>query len=190
MNQTVVHINMTVHEDHYSTKFKISVGLVSPILSFFIIFLYWGIIYYEKFGHDPLKRDLSNMLFSSLCKTISIGIVMLMVVINIRIIFGPILFSIAVFCYFLALNFTFYWHSVNYEIIIYKFMTMCTKKNIVNINDAMWHSILSRTNVLCAFLLSSVIVLMSQTSPMIHFLSSRTFIINEEIEIHSPSTTL
>ena len=126
MNQTAVKINMAVFEDHYSTEFKLCFGLVSLILSLLIISLYWGIIYYEKFGHDPLKRDLSNMLFSSLCKTISIGIVILMVVINIRIIFGPMLFSIGVFCNFLTLNFNFYWHFVNYEILIYKFLTMCT----------------------------------------------------------------
>ena len=84
MNQTAVDVNMTIFEDNYSTELKICVGLVSPILMFVIIFLYWGIIYYEKFGHDPLKRDLSNMLFSSFCKSVSIGIAIVIVVRTIR----------------------------------------------------------------------------------------------------------
>ena len=41
MNKTVIDINMTVFEDNYSTEFKIIVGIVGPILSFLIIFLYW-----------------------------------------------------------------------------------------------------------------------------------------------------
>ena len=171
MNQTAVNITMTVFEDHYSTEFKLCFGLVSLILSFLIISLYWGIIYYEKFGHDPLKRDLSNMLFSSFCMSMSIIMPFLLVLTTIRVIFGPILISISVFCYSLILSFTFYWHFVHYEIIIYKFMTLCTKSNIVNINDAIWHSILNRTNLMCVALLSTVTVLMTETSIMVHFLS-------------------
>ena len=171
MNQTAVKISMPVFEDQYSTEFKLCFGLVSLILSFFIIFLYWGIIYYEKFGHDPLKRDLSNMLFSSFCKSMSIIMPILLVLNTIRIIFGPILLSISVFCYSLALSFNFYWHFVHYEIIIYKFMTLCTKANIVNINDAIWHSILNRINLMCAALLSPITVLMTETPIMVHFWS-------------------
>ena len=171
MNQTAVHINMTVFEDDYSTESKIFIGIVGPILSFLVIFLHWGIIYYEKFGHDALKRDLSNMLFSSFCKSLSILISFLIVVATIRIIFGTFLTSISLFCYFVSLNFSFYWHLVNYEIIIYKFMTICTKAKIVNINDAIWHSILIQTNVMFAFLLSSVIVLITENSYIIDLLS-------------------
>ena len=85
MNQTIVDINMTVYEDdNYSTEFKIFVGIVGPMLSFLILFLYWGIIYYEKYGHDPLKRDLSNMLFSSFCISISMIFSFLVVIVTIR----------------------------------------------------------------------------------------------------------
>ena len=50
MNQTAMLINMTVFEDHYSTEFKLCFGLVSLILSFFIIFLYWhtGTLWYMR----------------------------------------------------------------------------------------------------------------------------------------------
>ena len=181
MNKTVIDINMTVFEDNnYSTEFKIFVGIVGPILSFLIIFLYWGIIYYEKYGHDPLKRDLSNMLFSSFCISISILFPFLLVVATIRIVFGPLFTSISVFCYFLTLNLTFYWHFVNYEIIIYKFMSLYTRTNIVNINDAVWHSILNQTNVMCGILLSTIIILTTETSKMVYFLSGTLIFIQEK----------
>ena len=189
MNQTAVYINMTVLENDFSTKSKIVFGIVGPVLSFLIIFLYWGIIYYEKFGHDALKRDLSNMLFSSLCKSVVILVSFLIVVATIRIIFGPFLSSISVFCYFVSLNFTFYWHFVNYEIIIYKFMTLCIKANIVNINDAIWHSILNRTNVMCVVLLSTVNILMTETSITVHFLSATSIYIQRK-DIQSLPNTL
>ena len=176
---------MTVFEDNnYSIEFKIFVGIVGPILSFLIIFLYWGIIHYEKYGHDPLKRDLSNMLFSSFCISISILFPFLLVIATIRIIFGPLFTSISVFCYFLQVNFTFYWHFIHYEIIIYKFMILCTRANIVNINDAMWYSILIRTNMMYALLLSTLIIITSETSIMVRFLSGTSIFIQEE-EIQS-----
>ena len=172
MNKTVIDINMTVFEDNnYSTEFKIFVGIVGPILSFLIIFLYWGIIYYEKFGHDPLKRDLSNMLFSSFCISITMTFSFVIVIVTIRIIFGPFLTSISVFCYFITLSFSFYWPFVNYEIIIYKFISLCTRATIVSINDAIWYSILIRTNVMCVLLLSTITIITSETSMMVHFLS-------------------
>ena len=189
MNQIAVDINMTIFEDNYSTELKICVGLFSPILIFVIIFLYWGIIYYEKFGHDPLKRDLSNMLFSSFCKSISIGTAIFIVVTTIRTIFGPILNSISVVCYYLSLNFVFYWHFVNYEILIYKFMTMCTKANIVNINYAIWHSILNQTNMMYAFLLSTVIVQTTEPPFVFPFLSG-TLIMFDKMNIQLPLNTL
>ena len=173
---------MTVFEDdNYSTEFKIFVGIFAPILTFFIVFLYWGIIHYEKYGHDPLKRDLSNMLFSSFCISISILFPFLLVVATIRIVFGPLFTSISVFCYFLALNFTFYWPIVHFEIIIYKFMTLCTRATIVNINDAIWYSILIRTNVMCVLLLSTITIITSETSMMVHFLSGTSIFIQEEV---------
>ena len=104
MNLTAFDINMMVDKDFdYPTGIKIFVGLFAPILSFFIIFLNWGIIYYEKFGNDPLKRDLSNMLFSSFCKSILIATLFVITVMAIEIIFGPILTSIAIF---LQISFT------------------------------------------------------------------------------------
>ena len=70
MEETTIVAKLTFIED-FSRGFKFCVGVISPIFCLLILFLYWGIIYYEKFGHDPLKRDLSNMLLSSLCKSIS-----------------------------------------------------------------------------------------------------------------------
>ena len=191
MNQTAVDINMTVFEDDdYCTQSKIFVGLVGPILSFLIIILYWGIIYYEKFGHDPLKRDLSNMLFSSLCKSVSIINAFLIAVGTIRIMFGPILTSIAFFCYFIQLNFTNYMNFVCYEIVIYTFLTLCTKANIVNINDTIWHSVLNRTNVMFAVLISTVFILTTTDAPIIiHFLSGR-LIMFDKLNVQLPVDTL
>ena len=71
MEETTNAANLTESEE-FSRVFKIGVGFVSPISCLLIFSLYCGIIYYEKMGHDPLKRDLSNMLVSSICKTMAI----------------------------------------------------------------------------------------------------------------------
>ena len=183
MEEKTIVAKLTFIED-FSRGFKFCVGVISPIFCLLIFCLYWGIIYYEKYGHDPLKRDLSNMLFSSFCISISIMFSFLIVIVTIRIIFGPFLTSISVFCHFITLNFSFYWPFVNYEIIIYKFISLCTRATIVNINDAIWYSILIRTNVMCVLLLSTLIIITSETSTIGHFLSGTAIFIQEE-EIQS-----
>ena len=75
--------------EEYSLETKVCVGLMAPILVLLILFLNWGIAYYEKFGHDPQKRNFSNMMISSFCLGLGVSHTFFALVGSIRIIFGP-----------------------------------------------------------------------------------------------------
>ena len=44
--------------EEYLLETKVCVGLMAPVLVVLILFLNWGIAYYEKFGNDPQKRNM------------------------------------------------------------------------------------------------------------------------------------
>ena len=48
--------------EEFSLETKVCVGLTTTVFVFLILFLNWGIVYYEKFGHDPQKRNFYNMI--------------------------------------------------------------------------------------------------------------------------------
>ena len=75
--------------EEYSLETKVCVVLMYPILVLLILFFNLGIAYYEKFGHDPQKRNFSNMMISSFCLGLSVSHTFVALFGSIRIIFGP-----------------------------------------------------------------------------------------------------
>ena len=75
--------------EEYLLETKVCVGLMAPVLVVLILFLNWGIAYYEKFGNDPQKRNLYNMMISSFCMGLGTFHTFVVVFVSIRIIFGP-----------------------------------------------------------------------------------------------------
>ena len=162
---------MTATEE-FSRGFKICVGFVSPISCLLIFSLYCGIIYYEKMGHDPLKRDLSNMLVSSICKAMAIHTITYFIINSIAVLFDSLFTSIYVTCYFIRVCSIFCCHFSIIEFIIYKFFTVYTKTNIINISDDYWHCFLSQMNVMLSVILSIMLVMLNWESfTKVHFLS-------------------
>ena len=171
MEQTTIEANMTIVEG-FSTGFKICVGLMSPIIVLLIFSLYGGIIYYEIMGHDPLKRDLSNMLMSSICKAMAIHTSTYFVISSIAIIFNSVFTTIYVTGYFIRVWSIFCCHFSIIEFIIYKFFTIYTKTNIINISDDYWHCFLSQMNIMLSGILSIVLVILKmETFSRFQFLS-------------------
>ena len=72
---------------------------------------------------------------------------------------------------------------VCYEIVIYTILTLCTKANTVNINDTIWHSVLNRTNVMFAVLISTVLVLTTTDTPIIMYFLSGTLIMFDKLNV-------
>ena len=171
MEETTIVAKLTFIED-FSRGFKFCVGVISPIFCLLIFFLYWGIIYYEKMGHDPLKRDFSNMLVSSTCKAMAIHTLTFFVISSIAIIFESLFITIYVFCYFIRVCSIFYCHFAIFEYITYKFFTIYTKTNIINISDDFWHCFLSLMNVILAVIISIMLVILKmETLTSLQFLS-------------------
>ena len=171
MEETTNVANLTESEE-FPRVFKIGVGFVSPISCLLIFSLYCGIIYYEKMGHDPLKRDLSNMLVSSICKTMAIHTITYFIINSIAVLFDSVFTTIYVTCYFIRVCSIFCCHFSIIEFIIYKFFTVYTKTNIINISDEFWHCFLSQMNVMHSFILSIMLVLWKiETLTRIHLFS-------------------
>ena len=67
-------MNQTIYT--YSLTTKVCIGVFSPLGLVITVLLYGGIIYYEKWGNDPQKRSLSNMLMCYFCWTLMILVIL------------------------------------------------------------------------------------------------------------------
>ena len=144
--------SITVEE--YSLETKVCAGLTAPVLLFLILFLNWGIVYYEKFGHDPQKRNLFNMMLSCFCMCLSIAHIFVVVFGSILIIFGPFDASnsfafLVVLRIFLNFN-----RFCLLEVGIYRVLAAYIPKVIIGINDDWCHCFLICCNLMMAFVIS------------------------------------
>ena len=115
---TPIETNMIIID--YSKECKITITILCPIFILLTILLHGGFIYFEKFGYDPLKRNLSNMLMSSISKSLLIIMVPYTVIGAFRMIFGPISLTISIsFQFYIQCCITYC--SLNFiELIVYK----------------------------------------------------------------------
>ena len=140
--------------EEYSLETKVCFGLIAPVLAFLILFLNWGITYYEKFGHDTQKRNFSNMMLSSLCMGLLLCNFFVLVFGSIRIIFGPFDASnsftfIAILKIFFVLNVL-----CLLEVGIYKMLAAYFPKAIIGIIDDWYHCFFNLWNFMMAIIIS------------------------------------
>ena len=131
----------------YSLTTKVGIGILSPIFLVITILLYGGIIYYEKWGNDPQKRSLTNMLMGSFCWNVMALIIFSVSIGSLRICIGPLGttfgYIMIVTRQFCILNFL----ACLLEIIIVKILQI-TKWNIMaNLNDGFWFALLNFINI-------------------------------------------
>ena len=172
---TLIETNITIIE--YSEKCKIAVGVLSPIFILLTIFLHGGVIYFEKFGHDPLKRNLSNMLLSSISKSLTILLVPYTSICAIRIIFGPISVAISIIFQFFIQCCIAYNSLCFSEFIVYKIVVNFPCINIVNFNDSFFHQIFNAFNITISILVVTILLHVGPTGVISQFLSSTTFLV-------------
>ena len=140
--------------EEYSLETKVCVGLTAPVLVLIIFFMNWSIVYYENFGHDPQKRNLSNMMLSSFCMVLGTGIIISLVLVSIRIIFGPFDASNSfAFLVILKLHLNFN-HFCLMEVGIYKVLAKYFPKAIIGINDDWCHCFFICLNFMMSFIIS------------------------------------
>ena len=184
MEKTMIEANMTVTEE-FSRGFKIGVGFVSPISCLLIFFLYCGIIHYEKMGHDPLKRDLSNRLVSSIFIALTIHIITYFIINSIVVLFDSVFTTVYVTCYWMRVCSISCCHFSIIEFIIYKYFALYIKTNIININDEFCHCFLSQMNVMLSIIFSVTLVFWNiETLTRIHFLSGTMVLFEMNIQYY------
>ena len=142
--------------EEFSLKTKVCVGLTAPILLFLIIFLNFGIAYYEKFGNDPQKRNLYNMLISSLCMGLATGMSFWVVFPSIRIIWEP--FDVSnVFALSVTITFFQVFNGLCLlEAIFYRVLAVYHPKAIIGINDDFFHQFFNYWNIMIALIYSLI----------------------------------
>ena len=138
----------------FSLKSKVCVGLTGPVLVFLAYFLNSAIVYYEKFGNDPQKRNLYNMMISSFCLGITTGTSFWMVFVSIRIIWGP--FDVSnVFAFTVVIAFFQMLNALSIlEAIFYRVLALYYPKAIIGINDDWFHHFFNYWNIMIALIAS------------------------------------
>ena len=131
----------------YSLSTKVSVGILSPIFLVITILLYGGIIHYEKWGNDPQKRSLTNMLMGSFCWNVMALIVFSVSIGSLRICFGPLGttfgYIMIVTRQFCILNIL----ACLLEIIVVKILQITKWNMMANLNDGFWFLLLNFMNI-------------------------------------------
>ena len=140
--------------EEYSLEIKVCVVLMTPILVSLILFLNLGIAYYEKFGHDPQKRNLSNMMISSFCLGLSVSHTFMALFGSIRIIFGP--FEISnTFSFLVMTKIVVVFKKLCFlEVGIYRLLAVYFPKSIIGLNDDFFHCFFNCWNLMMACIIS------------------------------------
>ena len=97
-------------------------GIIFPVGLIISSIFYWGTIFYERYGGDPMKRTIQNKLVSAIafsiimhCYTDNVGMAW-------RIQIGPINDNVAMILVFITASFDVFLMMNLSEIIIYKVM--------------------------------------------------------------------
>ena len=143
-----------LHVEEYSLETKVCVVLMTPILVSLILFLNLGIAYYEKFGHDPQKRNFSNMMISSFCLGLSVSHTIMALFGSIRIIFGP--FDISnTFAFLVMTKIVVVFKKLCFlEVGIYRLLAVYLPKSIIGLNDDFFHCFFNCWNLMMACIIS------------------------------------
>ena len=103
-----------------NTTVRIAHGMIFPIGLIISSIFYWGTIYYERYGSDPMKRTIQNKLVSAIafsiimhCYTDNVGMAW-------RIQIGPINDNVAIILVFITASFDVFLMLNLSEIIIFK----------------------------------------------------------------------
>ena len=140
--------------EEYSLETKVCVFLMTPILVLLILFLNLGIAYYEKFGHDPQKRNFSNMMISSFCLGLSVSHTFLALFGSIRIIIGA--FDISnTFVFVVVIKIMVVFKKLCFlEVGIYRLLAVYFPKTIIGLNDDFFHRFFNCWNLMMACIIS------------------------------------
>lgn len=168
-------MNQTIYT--YSLKTKVCIGVFSPLGLVITVLLYGGIIYYEKWGNDPQKRSLSNMLMCYFCWTLMILVILSISIGSLRICFGPLG---RVFGYLMIITRQACIFSLMLcflEIITVKILQITYWSKMANLNDEFWSFVLGTSNGIIVTLLSTILRTFAVQIPELYYYISEGYTI-------------
>ena len=95
-------------------------GIIFPVGLIISTIFYWGTIYYERYGGDPMKRTIQNKLISAIALSIIMRCYTTNIVIAWRFQIGPLNDNVAMVAVFIDAVFETFMMINLSEIIIYK----------------------------------------------------------------------
>ena len=143
-----------------NTGFKIF-GLIMYLIGCLGIFSIFGIIHYEKYGQDPQKRSFSDQIFTFNCKIFMIISPIFWGIAQIRWLFGPVGYTMAVFRQYLIssllcipLGFT--------ESILFQCLMIFSWKKCAMINDEFFTMFFNSINLVLAQIITVIRLMTGQ----------------------------
>ena len=134
-----------------STTVKVIYGLIFSFAELIALICYSGIVYFEYYGGDPMKRSLKNKLIAQICISIILLSIYYSPAFAWRVIIGPLNEKIAVFAIFCRnLGGTFNILCFT-EIIIYKVLLSYGFKHFCSIDEEFIFMVLNIFNYFFAF---------------------------------------
>ena len=143
-----------------STGFKIF-GLIMYLIGCLGIFSGFGIIHYEKYGQDSQKRSFSDQILSFNGKIVMIVMPISWGISQIRWIFGPVGYNVAVFQYYLGSSLLLIPFGIT-ESILFQCLMVFSWKKCAMINDEFFTMFFNITNLVVAQIISVIRLMTDQ----------------------------
>ena len=143
-----------------STGFKIF-GLIMYLIGCLGIFSFIGIIHFEKYGQDSQKRSFSDQILSFNGKFVMIVMPISWGISQIRWIFGPVGYNVAIFQYYLGSSLLLIPFGIT-ESILFQCLMVFSWKKCAMINDEFFTVFFNFTNLVVAQIITVIRLMTGQ----------------------------
>ena len=163
-----------------STGFKIF-GLIMYLIGCLGIFSGFGILHFEKYGQDSQKRSFSDQILSFNGKIVMIVMPISWGISQIRWIFGPVGYNVAVFQYYLGSSLLLIPFGIT-ESILFQCLMVFSWKKCAMINDEFFATYFNFANFMLAQIISVIHLMTGEYENFKNF----AYVSGIEVQIEKP----
>ena len=142
-----------VHEEDLSASMPMITLYIANLILLTLIGcpLYLAIIHYERFGCDPQKRSLLNMIFANQCIFQMVGILTLNLFLGIRILMGPLHLRLADPCLATIIFMSSCVNLSTITLLVFGNLQLLKPQIVSSLNDEFWYIIITLVTLLLNF---------------------------------------
>ena len=181
INMTLCDLNcLSPHNENEISGITITakiIGLIMYLLYCLGISSLLGVIHYEKYGQDPQKRSFADQLFTFNCKIVIIVFPIFLGIGQIRCLFGPVGYTIALFRFYLASSLLCIPFGCT-ESILFRFLMIYSWRKCALINDEFCAMFFNVFNFILAQMISIIRLMMGR------LITKETFTLLSGVEVN------